>query len=148
MHKVASRACKTAFLYPETSAWEVQRVGGCSRFRSDESMSAISSSGRRQVAHAVQASAWPRCLGAHVPNKAPVPLPSGQAGEDHTRAPEQLSSFGSYMKAALSSICEAVIQAAPELDALDAKYVPPMGHACSSVISPLLRGRHEESAAL
>ncbi len=136
MHKDASRVCRTPFLYAETSAWGVQRVGGCSRFRSDGSMSVIPSSGRRQVPYAVQASAWPRCLGAHVPNKTPVPMPSGQAGEDHISAPEQLSSFGSYMKAALSSICEAVIQAAPELDALDAKYVPPMGHACSSVISP------------
>ena len=41
--------------------------------------------------------------------------------------PEQLSTFGARMKTALSSICEAVIQAAPELDALDAKYVPPFG---------------------
>ena len=71
--------------------------------------------------NAVQASAWPRCVGAHVPNKAPAPMPSGQPAEDQMRTPEHLSTLGSCMKAALSSICEAVIRAAPDLDALDAK---------------------------
>ena len=70
---------------------------------------------------AMQAPAWPRSVGAHVPNKAPVPMPAGQAGEDGMRRPEQLSRFGSRMEAGLSSICDAIIQAAPELDALDAK---------------------------
>ena len=71
--------------------------------------------------NAVQASAWPRCLGAHIPKKAPVPMPSGQPAKDAVQTPEHLSHFGSRMKAALSSICEAIIQAAPDLDALDAK---------------------------
>lgn len=50
-----------------------------------------------------------------------MPMPSGQADEDHMSAPEQLSNFGSRMKAALSSVCVAVAQAAPDLDGLDAK---------------------------
>ena len=99
-------------------------------------MSASTSSGTRQIAYALQASAWPRCLEAHVPNKAPVPMPSGQGDEDHMSAPEQLSIFGKRMKAALSSICEAVIQAAPDLDALDAKYVILFMVWCTSVNKP------------
>ncbi len=52
-------------------------------------------------------------------------MPAGQAGEDGMRRPKQLSKFGSCMEAGLSSICDALIHAAPELDALDAKCVPP-----------------------
>ena len=69
----------------------------------------------------LQASAWPRCLGPHKPRKAPAPVLPGPAEENDMRTPEQLSNFGSRMESALSSICAALIQAAPDLDALDAK---------------------------
>ncbi len=69
----------------------------------------------------MQAPAWPRLLGAHVPNKLPVPVPVREADQDKARRPQQLSRFGARMELALSSVCEAVISAAPDLDALDAR---------------------------
>ena len=69
----------------------------------------------------LQAPAWPRCQGAHVPDKAPAPLPSHETDEQHTQRPEHLSASGCCMERALAAVCSAVIGAAPELDALDAK---------------------------
>ena len=58
-----------------------------------------------------------------MPDKAPVPLPAREADQDKASRPEQLSRFGTCMERALSSVCDAVINAAPDLDALDARCV-------------------------
>lgn len=69
----------------------------------------------------LQAPAWPRCQGAHVPDKALVPLPSHETDEQRTQRPERLSASGSRMERALAAVCSALISAAPDLDASDAK---------------------------
>ena len=69
----------------------------------------------------LQAPAWPRCQGAHLPNKEPVPLPHHRADGQHTQRPARLSALGARMEHALAAVCSALIDAAPELDALDAK---------------------------
>ena len=56
-----------------------------------------------------------------MPDKAPAPLPSHETDEQHTQRPEHLSASGCCMERALAAVCSAVIGAAPELDALDAK---------------------------
>ena len=69
----------------------------------------------------LQAPAWPRGQGAHLPHKRPVPLPGHRADEQHTQRPARLSAAGARMERALAAVCSALIDAAPELDALDAK---------------------------
>lgn len=71
----------------------------------------------------MQAPAWPRHLGAHVPNKELVHMPAREADQEDASRAEQLSRFGTRMEHALSSVCDAVINAAPDLDALDARCV-------------------------
>lgn len=50
-----------------------------------------------------------------------MPLPAREADEDHMHRPEQLSRLGSRIERALAGVCSAISQAAPGLDALDAK---------------------------
>ena len=69
----------------------------------------------------LQAPAWPRCQGAHLPHKRPVALPSHRADEEPMQRPARLSALGARMERALAAVCSALIDAAPELDALDAK---------------------------
>ena len=69
----------------------------------------------------LQAPAWPRCRGAHLSHKRPSPLPHHRTDEQHTERPARLSALGSRMERALTAVCSALIGAAPELDALDAK---------------------------
>ena len=71
----------------------------------------------------MQAPAWPRHFGAHVPDKAPVPMPAREADQETASRAKQLSTFGTRMEQTLSSVCDAVINAAPDLDALDARYL-------------------------
>ena len=69
----------------------------------------------------LQAPAWPRCHGAHLLHKRPVQLTRLETDEQHMHRPARLSAVGSRMEGALAAICSALIDAAPELDALDAK---------------------------
>ena len=69
----------------------------------------------------LQAPAWPRCQGPHLPYKRPVPLARHKTDEQHAQRPARLSALGAHMERALAAVCSALIDAAPELDALDAK---------------------------
>ena len=50
-----------------------------------------------------------------------MPLPHHRADKQHTQRPARLSALGARMERALAALCSALIDAAPELDALDAK---------------------------
>ncbi|KAK9915864.1 hypothetical protein WJX75_005396 [Coccomyxa subellipsoidea] len=68
-----------------------------------------------------QAPAWPAPQGELDADKAPLPLPKGPDGELSSGRPESLTPFGAVLERALLAVCEAVIVAAPELDALDSR---------------------------
>ena len=72
---------------------------------------------------AVQAPAWPASQGELPAEKALVPLPRGPEGGECSGRPESLTPFGEALERALLAVCDAVIAAAPELDALDSRHV-------------------------
>lgn len=71
----------------------------------------------------VQAPAWPAPQGELDADKAPLPLPRGPDGELSSGRPKSLTPFGAALERALLAVCEAVIVAAPGLDALDSRHV-------------------------
>ena len=70
------------------------------------------------------APAWPAVIGAHVPNKAPLPLPEGlrvsPAAAGRARA-EGPTALGKALRHALERVAAALVAAAPKLDDLDGR---------------------------
>jgi hypothetical protein len=80
-----------------------------------------------------QAPAWPAPLGEHAAEKQPLPLPRGpEQAAGHSGRPGRLTALGVRMERCLLAAAAALTQAAPDLDALDARRAALAGIALAA----------------
>lgn len=69
----------------------------------------------------LQAPSWPINQGPLMPEKAPVPLPEAPHEEQESGRPQSLTPAGARLERVLLAVADALVAAAPDLDALDSR---------------------------